>query len=269
MGHYLRTNQIQNMKPQIQISAKNLGALALPSFCPRCFWIRMKCREKLPYQTFPGIFSSIDSYSKRVTTSYFDRHGKVPKWFESLGELGRPIPVPGWSKFQTIDEETNIRLTGVPDEILRHPERGVWIGDYKTARFTETQDELAPMYHVQLNSYAFIAPRIGFRPVYALALLYYEPVTDAPEADREFLIKDDCFFLKFSPKLKPVKLEPDIVQPLLRKVREICDLAEAPAGRTDCHDCSKLETLIRGTRMACSLPAMSQGVLFPALCYRQ
>ena len=50
---------LHTMNRQIQISAKNLGALALPAFCPRCFWIRMKCGGKLPYQIFPGIFSSI------------------------------------------------------------------------------------------------------------------------------------------------------------------------------------------------------------------
>jgi len=70
------------------------------SFCPRCFWLRMLCGEKLPFQIFPGIFSSIDSYSKRLTMSYFRRHGRVPKWFDGFGEPGVPIAVPGWSKFQ-------------------------------------------------------------------------------------------------------------------------------------------------------------------------
>jgi len=68
-----------------------------------------------------------------------------------------------------LDPETNILLTGVPDEILRHPGRGLWIGDYKTARFTETQDALAPMYHIQLNCYGIIAPSIGLGSVYGLA----------------------------------------------------------------------------------------------------
>src|SRR6266481_2060152 len=193
------------MKRRIQISAKNLGALALPSFCPRCFWIRMICGDKLPYQIFPGIFSSIDSYSKKITLSHYHRYGRVPKWFKGFGELGVPIRVPGWSRFQMLDPETNILLTGVPDEILRHPEHGLWIGDYKTARFTDTQDTLAPMYQVQLNSYGVIAPKIGLGSVYGLGLLYYEPVTEVNDADRDFLIRDDSFFLEFSPKLKPIQ----------------------------------------------------------------
>ncbi len=92
------------------------------------------------------------------------------------------MPAPGWSKYQMLDPKTNILLTGVPDEILRHPERGIWIGDYKTARFTETQDALAPMYEVQLNCYTLIASKIGLGRVYGLGLLYYEPVTELTDS---------------------------------------------------------------------------------------
>ena len=52
---------------EITISAKHLGNINLPDFCPRCFWLKMHTGWKLPYQTFPGIFSSIDSYTKKVT----------------------------------------------------------------------------------------------------------------------------------------------------------------------------------------------------------
>ena len=243
------------MSEKIQISGKNLGAFALLTFCARCFWLRMKCHNKLPYQIFPGIFASIDSYSKKVTASHFDHHGRVPRWFDGFGELGAPIKVPGWSKFQLIDKETNIRLTGVPDEILRHPERGLSILDYKTASFTKTQDGLAPMYHAQLNAYALIARSIGLGSTSCLGLLYYEPVTDLDYGDSDALIKDDRFFLEFSPKLEPVKLEPEIIPSLLRRVREICDLEECPPSRAGCRDCLMLEQLVRGGGKTFSFPA--------------
>jgi len=51
--------------PQFRISAKTLGELALPDFCPRCFWLKLHAKH-LPLQIFPGIFSSIDAYTKRV-----------------------------------------------------------------------------------------------------------------------------------------------------------------------------------------------------------
>lgn len=204
------------------------------------------CGDTLPFQMFPGIFSSIDSYSKKVTLSHYRQHGRVPAWFEGFGELGVPISIPGWSRFQVHDPETNVLLTGVPDEILRHPKHGLWIGDYKTARFTETQDELAPMYAAQLNCYGLIAARIGLGSVYGLGLLYYEPVTDVMDADRDLLVKNDCFLLKFSPKIKPVKLDPNLIPPLLRRAREICELSERPPRRPSCRDCCIMDTMVQG-----------------------
>jgi hypothetical protein len=88
-----------------------------------------------------------------------------------------------------------------------------------------------------------------------LGLLYYEPVTELNGAGFDSLIKDDRFLMEFSPKLKAVKLEPDTIPPLLRRVREICDLPECPAGRPGCHDCSLLENLVRGGGKTFSSPA--------------
>ena len=95
----------------------------------------------------------------------------MPKGFNGFGELGKPIPVPHWSKFQTLDSKTDILITGLPDEILQHPKHGIWIGDYKTARFTDTQDTLAPMYEAQLNGYVLIAEKIGLGSVRGLGPL--------------------------------------------------------------------------------------------------
>jgi hypothetical protein len=68
----------------LQISGKDLGALAMKGFCPRCFWI--SGRTRLPWQIFPGIFSSIDSYSKKVVHGQFDR-SEMPGRLAPLGEL--------------------------------------------------------------------------------------------------------------------------------------------------------------------------------------
>src|SRR6267154_2416329 len=166
------------MKEPFQISAKALGMLAMPAFCPRCFWIGMHNRSPKPYQIFPGIFSSIDGYSKRVTALYFQHHLRLPKCLKAVGLDSSPLPVPHWTKFQFVDERTRVKLTGVPDEIFRLARRGngLAILDYKTARYTETQDELLPIYHAQLNCYAVISERIGLGETRWAGLAYYEPV---------------------------------------------------------------------------------------------
>src|SRR5687768_7454692 len=72
---------------QVRISAKSLGAVAMPTFCQRCFWVRLKSGNKLPYQTFPGIFSAIDGYTKDVVHAWFDAEGAAPTWLSDLGKV--------------------------------------------------------------------------------------------------------------------------------------------------------------------------------------
>lgn len=157
---------------QLRISAKNLGRLALPDFCPRCFWLATKAGYRLPYQIFPGIFSSIDSYSKKITNVHYDKHGKIPDWFSDFGELGQPIEPIHHSKFRLLDQATDILLTGVPDEIFRAKNGNLFIGDYKTAKHSDNQDSLLPVYRTQLNGYALIADHLGMGTVTSLGLMY-------------------------------------------------------------------------------------------------
>jgi hypothetical protein len=228
----------------IRISAKSLGELALPKFCPRCFWIKLHCNYKLPYQIFPGIFSSIDSYTKKITNMHFEQHERVPDWFGGFGVLGKPMKIPHYSKFSVVDPDTNILFTGVPDEILQRNDGSYFIVDYKTAKFTGTQDQLLPMYEVQLNSYAYIGERVGFKPVSGLGLLYYEPQTGISVDDVDSFILDDGFLMHFAGKLLPIKLKPDNIPQLLKRVREIYELPQLPNGVEGCKDCQLLDTLL-------------------------
>jgi hypothetical protein len=229
---------------QIRISAKNLGELALPNFCPRCFWIKSRCNNKLPYQIFPGIFSSIDSYTKKVTNMHFEQHQRVPDWFSGFGSLGKPVKVPHYSKFSVIDAQSNILLWGMPDEILHKSDGSHFIVDYKTAKLTEAQDKLLPLYEVQLNSYAYIGERVGFKPISGLGLLYYEPQTGISAEQIDSFILGDGFLMHFAGKLLPIELKPDSIPQLLKRVREIYELPQAPNGVEGCKDCQLLDTLL-------------------------
>ena len=230
---------------QIRISAKNLGLLALPNFCPRCFWIRLHNKNQLPYQIFPGVFASIDSYSKKITNLYFDKQECLPNWFNRFGILGKPTKLPGSRKFSVVDAETNIRLTGVPDDIFLHENGSCFIVDYKTARFSSRHDELYPMYDVQLNAYAYIAEATSYGPVAGLGLVYYEPRTNITLEDIGVIVQDDGFSMDFRAKLLSVDLNPDSIRQLLRRTRQIYDLAKAPEQDKDCRNCSILNEILR------------------------
>ena len=232
------------MSTQIRISAKNLGALAMPNFCPRCFWLKLRMENKLPFQTFPGIFSSIDSYTKNIVHGWFDTHDCCPSWLSELGDIKGYINPPHFSKFQIVDVENNVLLTGGPDAVFVKTDNSFVIGDYKTAKFTNNQDALLPIYEVQLNSYALIGEQCGLHPVTDLALIYMEPKTDMETACQDSSNHDKGFSMHFHAGIHKVAIDPKMVAPLLARVREIYELTAAPDGNTGCKDCELLEKII-------------------------
>ncbi len=203
----------------------------------------MRLKFKLPYQIFPGIFSSIDSYSKKITNYYFAKHCALPKWFDGFN-LSEPIKTPSLKEFQTIDSETNIKLTGVPDEMFLRIDGSYLIADYKTARFTKHQDELVPMYEVQLNGYARIAEDIGYNPVTGLILVYYEPFTDIEPYEIDEYLDTEKFFLHFSAHLLEIKQNRTMIPELLKKARGIYDSTMPPDSNFDCKDCETIQKIL-------------------------
>jgi hypothetical protein len=62
----------------IQISASRLGEVVMDDLCERCYWLKLHLNHHLPFQIFPSIFSSIDSYTKDIVHSWFEAHGVPP-----------------------------------------------------------------------------------------------------------------------------------------------------------------------------------------------
>ncbi len=231
------------MNEQIRISGKNLGALALPKFCPRCFWLKLRLGNNLPFQIFPGIFSSIDAYTKRVIHGWLDDLKSPPVWLASLGAIETYVDPPHHSKFQLINAEFNIKLTGSCDAIFKMADGTYTIADYKTAKFTENQDSLLPVYVTQLNSYALIAEAVGIAPISGLALIYFDPVTDDTAACAERHRLENGLGMSFSAHVKKITLDPSSIKPLLAEARRIFDLESPPIGRIGCTDCNGVDQM--------------------------
>ena len=227
---------------ELKISAKDLGALLMPDFCPRCFWIKRNVKA-LPFQIFPGIFSSIDAYTKRVMHAWFDAHHRAPDWLPELQDSVGYLPNMHWSKFKRLDTETGITVSGVTDDIFECADGYHIIPDYKTAKFTDNQDKLIPIYKAQLNSYAWIHEGFGHK-VKSITLIYCEPVTDA-EACTPGIFKADGFDMGFHVKALALEIETGMVPELLKKAKQILDLAAPPQSVDGCPDCEKLNKLIQ------------------------
>ncbi|WAC08213.1 MAG: PD-(D/E)XK nuclease family protein [Thermodesulfobacteriota bacterium] len=233
------------MEKQIRIAAKDLGQLVLPDFCPRCFWLKLRLRNQLPFQIFPGIFSSIDSYNKRIVHTWFDKYHKPPVWMSGLGDIIGYREPPHHSKFYLNDPSTGVLLTGSPDGIFIRGDGSHLIVDYKTARYTGTQDQLYPMYEVQLNAYTLIGESLNLKPVSGLALIYMEPITDSLSAAQDENHRDYGFSMGFSAHILEVKLDLMMLSPLLARTRDIYTLEKSPEGLPGCSDCRALQEIFR------------------------
>jgi len=229
---------------ELRISAKDLGMLAMPDFCPRCFWVRRRAPAGLPFQVFPGIFSSIDSYTKKVVHQHFDVHRRAPDWLAPLAPITGYREPPPHAKFRTRHPATGILLTGALDAIFERPDGTLVFADYKTARFTGNQDGLLPMYEVQLNGYAYIAAALGWPPVSALALIYTEPETEREHAHPTNAGRASGFVLGFAARILPLPLGPARIEPLLHRTKELVERDAPPQGREGCKDCLRLSGVL-------------------------
>jgi hypothetical protein len=236
---------------ELKISAKNLAAVALEGVCPRCAWFQLHHKGKMPFaMPFPGIFIAIDRYMKRMVRETFDSAKKLPEWFPEIGKVKGMVSEDelGWSRFFRVDSKLRVTLRGEPDDIVQLEDGTFHIVDYKTARFTEMQDALFPMYDVQLNSYAYIAEATGHMPVTALSLIYFEPQTETVRGKHAGAPAAGAW-LEFRATRRKVPLAAKgRIPELLARAREIFDMKAAPPGTSGCENCERVEKFLRVAR---------------------
>jgi hypothetical protein len=231
------------MAELLRVSGKDLGAMALEDFCRRCYWVRRHAPNGLPFQIFPGIFSSIDSFTKHVVHQHYDAVGP-PAWLAPLGNLVGYRQPPSAHSFQVHHRDTGVLLTGAPDAVFERADGTLVIADYKTAKYTETQDELFPMYDVQLNAYAYIAKMLEWPPVTRLALIYVEPQTTPDNAAPRVSQRANGFVMSFKATVKTMPMDLSRIGPLLERFKALVVETKAPPSRAGCKDCAKRDGLI-------------------------
>jgi RecB family exonuclease len=190
---------------------------------------------------FPGIFSSIDAYTKHSVEGWLEKTGDLPWWLQEIGKARAARKVPP-KEFRT--EVDGVLLTGIPDSVLEMADGTFFILDYKTARYTERQDALASMYRVQLNGYALIAEDRGMSPVTGLALVYFEPpATEVMRAEAVSKTTAEGFTMPFTPQVIRIGKHLEEIRVLAKKAKEIHDLPTPPEGRAGCENCRNVQGL--------------------------
>ena len=192
----------------------------------------------------PGIFSSIDGFSKRAILAAYEKNGHFPPWIAGRWAEAIPLPTPHHSTFRLTDPETGIVLTGVPDLLLGLPNRRLAILDLKTARYSKHQDALLPMYRVQLIGYALIAESLDMGVVDALGLVYGEPPPNDDNQGLDALVDDQGFSMPFKATAEPVALDRTLIPPLLRQAKTLLEMNNPPESQEGCKECRLVDELI-------------------------
>lgn len=225
------------------ISVKNLAQLAVTDTCERCFWIKARMGFKAPWSFFPGVFSSIDAYSKKVTTAWLQLHpGTLPPWLAPIQGVSQ-LPCPHWSKFAFKDPVTGITLRGTPDERMLCADGTVAIVDYKTSRYVAGKvDGFAAVYRAQLGGYRWLTLKLEQRVTSFTGLLYYSPPENTDDVGQNE-ITDAGFNMQFRGTLVPVETTLEEVESLLVRARAICSSPVAPLSYPGCKDCDLVQQM--------------------------
>ncbi len=229
---------------ELKISPRGLASVALDGACPRCAWIQLHYKGEMPFQIgFPGIFIALDRYTKDLVRGSFESQRKLPDWFPEIGKVKGMVSEDElhWRRYFRVDPKLRVTLRGMPDDIFQLDDGSFHIVDYKTAKFTVAQDELYPMYEVQLNGYAYIAEATGHLPISGLSLIYFEPQTETTRGKRAGAPATGAW-LEFRATRKKVPLAAKRRIPeLLERAREIFDLTAPPRGLDGCENCERVE----------------------------
>ena len=220
----------------ITVSATRLAKLAKDNACDRCFWL--DANVKLPYQRFPGVFSTLDRAGKEAVNRWVEVRNLPPPWLLSLGAIKRFLKPPHYSKFFFTHGDLLVR--GEADLIALFEDDSLLIGDLKTASYTEKQEELLPMYGAQLGCYALAAEATKMGTVSKLGLIYCQPISKGIDAD---VLRTDGYATRFDALAMGVNRND-------QRIYDLCDRAynilagPVPSPSMDCEDCPKLDHII-------------------------
>ncbi len=232
------------MSDPLAITPRNLGAIRLAKYCPKCFAILLKMRFRAPFNHFgAALFSDAQKCEEAILGLYLDRDGCLPKQFAPFCDCSARVDCSkDWRKYAYM-HKSGVRLYGSPDEVLHVKDGTLAIVDHKTAHVKDKEDPFHPQYETQVIGYADIAEGLNLGRVSLGGLLYWEVQTDAVTANPSEHYEKGQLWMPLKPKGVEIEIDYTILDPLLEEAKKIWNSKQLPAGREGCDDCKRLDLL--------------------------
>ena len=193
--------------------------------CPRCFYLAMKKGISRPGGAFPSLPSGMDLVLKK----YYDNYrGDLPP---ELKEKVEGVLLPdeelikkfrNWRTFKF--EEEDALMYGAMDDCLKKDDFIIPL-DFKTRGF-DLKEDSTDYYQNQLDCYALMLEKNGYKqPGYAY-LVYYIPIEVKEEGKVEFKIE-----------IKKMEVDPSRAYKTYRDAVELLKKEEIPTSADGCGHC--------------------------------
>ncbi len=209
--------------------------------CDRCCWINYHL--PVPVESpFPRLLGDLDRATKHAVARHVRRYGRLPDWHPPVGEVRSVVPADRLSPrvLRYLDRSSGILLRGSPDMVLQLTDGSYHIVDYKASRAPAPGSPTAVRHRVQLNAYAFLAERVGIRPVSGLSVVFLE-------AGQLLRARQGGYAaLRVDASRRPVRVAPDRwVLPFLRRASRVLRLPHPPQPHPHCSACQELVSWAR------------------------
>lgn len=232
------------MSKELAITPRNLGAISLPRYCPKCFRFLLDLKFQPPFKSFgAAIFNDAQKSQEAIIGYYLAKDGRLPKAFAPFCDCAERAEFPRhWSKFSYV-HKSGVKLYGAPDEIFVRADGSLCVVDLKTAHFRGDDDPFHSQYVTQVVGYANIAEGLELGKVTLGGLLYWDARTDNVIERPSDHFESGTLWMPFKPKGQEVEIDYKILDPLLTEAKKVWEAKDVPEGREDCDDCKKRELL--------------------------
>lgn len=233
------------MSDSLAITPRNLGAVCLPGYCPKCFKRLLHMRFHAPFNHFgAAIFGDAQSCQEAILGYYLAKSGCLPKQFAPFCDCAeRTECSKHWSKFR-YTHSNGVVLYGQPDEVLNRKDGTLCIIDHKTAHAKGDDDPFHNQYELQVIGYANIAEGLGLGEVTLAGLLYWDaqvtPIVEKPED----YFEDGKLWMSFKPKGLEIEVDYAKLDAPIKELKAIWKAKTLPEGREGCDDCKRMELLL-------------------------